>query len=102
MAERVRIMHYEADSVHRMVREYVGKDIRGDIHTLLEEFAADVRSDDASIHSTLQSIVDLIPLQSPMNPVRAEDLVNAIGEVYETALGRRDARVNDTLDEVAK
>jgi hypothetical protein len=97
MSERVRIEHYEAEDVHRRVREYAGKDIREDIHTLLEEFASDVRSDDASIYSTVSSILDLIPLQSHMNRVRVEDLVNDIGEVYERALARAHSHVNDKL-----
>lgn len=69
MAERVRIMHYEADDVRRILGEYHGR---------------------------------MLGIGASRGDHLVEDLVNAIGEVYETALARRDAYVNVRLDEVAK
>jgi hypothetical protein len=65
MSERVRIEHYEAEDVRRILANY-GKQ---------RNYSAGSTRGDYQI----------------------EDLVNAIGEVYERALARRHSRVNDKL-----
>ena len=95
MSERVRIHHFEAEDVHRAVVAYADVDLHRDLRGLLEELVEATREDDSfpNIDSTLASIAELTPLQSPVRITQAEDLVNAIGEIYERALARTSIKV---------
>jgi hypothetical protein len=91
-SKRVRIEHFEAEDARRIVAEYVGRPMcsvsRSDLEAVLEGLDTDNGED---LSDAIEEIINMIGPQSndAVDGVAAEDLVNAIGEIYEKARLRR-------------
>lgn len=97
MSERVRLLDHEAADVHRLVQDYaLDGTLRASLHELLFELVEDAAAGDASVGTTVEDIIALILLERPARIPEAADLVNAIAEIYETALARRTAAASES------
>jgi hypothetical protein len=87
MAERIRIQLHEATDVQRMIREYAELRLdRGAIVDIIDEHSSHGH---VSAELCADEIIECFPQLDEANLAHVEDLVNRIGEVYETALARR-------------